>query len=439
MAEGQRVCPACGTDVAEAPQAGAAQTTGGQVQKQTVQPVRKSPYAPTGGVNPTLKALIAAGVAILFAAGLVFWQVKAGTGVDISSDDLVKLVETFPEQEQAVYSRNKEARQELAKELRELLAVAEEARAAGIADRPEVQRQLALSRAIVIGQTYIEKQNKEAPAGASSFVSITQADVDAFLKEPGQEQKFEEVIADIKARSQTGTDIPPERKQQFKQQWAEFMIAERRGLQQGLDKDRKVQLQLMLQEARVLASYYAREHLAPRIKATDAEVDAYVAKIRGKAEDVLRRARAGEDFSKLAAEFSTDPGSKTRGGDLGWFGRGQMIKPFEDAAFGLQPGQISDIVETEFGYHIIKVDERGMRPGEGGEEEQVHARHILIGYGIEQADPMAPPLPPREQARRAAEQDKQKKIIDELVARSRVKVAEDFDFKLSDSAGGKER
>ena len=74
------------------------------------------------------------------------------------------------------------------------------------------------------------------------------------------------------------------------------------------------------------------------------------------ARTVLERLRAGEDFSALAEEFSIDPGSKSEGGDLGWFTRGRMVKAFEDVAFSLPVGEISEPVQSEFGYHIIKVE-----------------------------------------------------------------------------------
>jgi peptidyl-prolyl cis-trans isomerase D len=73
----------------------------------------------------------------------------------------------------------------------------------------------------------------------------------------------------------------------------------------------------------------------------------------------------GGDFAELARRFSQEPGAPTSGGDLGWFGRGRMVKEFETAAFALKPGETSPVVRTQFGYHIIRVEDRkesGLRP-----------------------------------------------------------------------------
>jgi len=76
------------------------------------------------------------------------------------------------------------------------------------------------------------------------------------------------------------------------------------------------------------------------------------------AKELKERLAAGEDFAALAKEHSIDRGSAARGGDLGWFGRGAMVAPFEEAAFSLKPGEISDPVRSSFGYHLILVEER---------------------------------------------------------------------------------
>ncbi|OPZ72276.1 MAG: Foldase protein PrsA 3 precursor [bacterium ADurb.Bin478] len=73
---------------------------------------------------------------------------------------------------------------------------------------------------------------------------------------------------------------------------------------------------------------------------------------------ILDRAKAGEDFAALAKQYTEDPGSKNNGGLYENFPRGQMVKPFEDAAFTVPVGQLSDIVETDYGYHILQIVER---------------------------------------------------------------------------------
>ena len=81
------------------------------------------------------------------------------------------------------------------------------------------------------------------------------------------------------------------------------------------------------------------------------------AEARKKIEEVQQKLKDGADFAAMAKEYSEGP-SNTRGGDLGFFRRGQMVKPFEDAAFAMKPNEVSDIVETRFGYHLIKVFEK---------------------------------------------------------------------------------
>lgn len=101
--------------------------------------------------------------------------------------------------------------------------------------------------------------------------------------------------------------------------------------------------------------------------APDAD-EAATAAARTKIDQILERARAGADFAELAKANSEGP-TAPRGGDLGFVPRGALVKPFEDAAFALQPGEISDVVRTQFGFHVIKLE--GRREGSLVPEEQV--------------------------------------------------------------------
>lgn len=98
------------------------------------------------------------------------------------------------------------------------------------------------------------------------------------------------------------------------------------------------------------------------IKTTDddgnAMSDADKKKAKAKAEKILKEVKNGGDFAELAKKYSEDPGSAENGGSLGTFGKGQMVEPFEEAAFSMDPGEISDLVETDYGYHIIKVTDK---------------------------------------------------------------------------------
>src|SRR5829696_5239418 len=80
------------------------------------------------------------------------------------------------------------------------------------------------------------------------------------------------------------------------------------------------------------------------------------------AKKVYARVKGGEDFAKVAGEVSKDPGSKTDGGDLGFFTKDRMVAPFAEAAFKMEPNQISEPVKTQFGWHIIQVEEKRTKP-----------------------------------------------------------------------------
>ncbi|MFC1663290.1 peptidylprolyl isomerase [Patescibacteria group bacterium] len=105
------------------------------------------------------------------------------------------------------------------------------------------------------------------------------------------------------------------------------------------------------------------------------------AEARELAEDLLTQLKEEDaNFEDLASEFSADAASAAEGGDLGYFGRGVMVEEFEKAVFALEPGEISDVVQTEFGFHIIKLEDKRETEvdDEGTKVEEIRARHILI-------------------------------------------------------------
>ncbi len=109
--------------------------------------------------------------------------------------------------------------------------------------------------------------------------------------------------------------------------------------------------------------------LTPQKKA---EIEQYNQKAQQKAENVLKKVQAGGNFANLAKEYSEDSGSASKGGDLGWFKKGAMVKPFEDAVFSLKVGEVTKkLVQTQYGYHIIK--KTGEKP-----DGEIRASHILI-------------------------------------------------------------
>lgn len=173
------------------------------------------------------------------------------------------------------------------------------------------------------------------------------------------------------------------------ERYIQGIVVSRLAVAKGFDKQANIKERLELMANDFLANQYIQQEVIGKVEITESEAKEYynkykeeftspeMAKVRhilikseknrpanerkaarDKAESLLNRIKGGEDFAKLAMEFSEDDGSKSKGGELDFFHRGMMVPEFEKAAFSLKPGQISDMVETPFGYHIIKMEER---------------------------------------------------------------------------------
>jgi len=172
----------------------------------------------------------------------------------------------------------------------------------------------------------------------------------AFIKPEDLEAKITPDEAEIKAA--------------YEKNRSKYQVPEKRVVRYGLvdltqlrqnaqisDSELKAQYQQNIQQYEVPNRVHAEHILLMTVGKTDAEIE----EIHQKAEDVLKQAKKGTNFEELAKKYSEDPGSKDKGGDLGWLLQGQTVPEFEKTAFGLEKGKISDLVKTQYGFHIIKV------------------------------------------------------------------------------------
>lgn len=203
----------------------------------------------------------------------------------------------------------------------------------------------------LVRQTLLDQQVEAA------HIEVTEAEALAYIAERGAQQnppitveRLQQMVEsqggnfdEFKAEYRTGLA----RQKFMETQWAgkiDVNDADAQAYYEGHPKE-------FVKPEMVRASHIL---IAPDPNAADPNQAKAVAK--AKAEALLTQVKSGADFAELAKANSSCP-SKAQGGDLGIFGRGKMVKPFEDAAFALEPGEVSGVVETQFGYHIIKVTE----------------------------------------------------------------------------------
>lgn len=294
-----------------------------------------------------------------------------------------------PQKQQQILS-SPEEKKKLVSEIKMLLAVAQVAEQQGYAEHPDIKSQISFQQDMDLNNAY-KKKNGDAKASeqeVNAYLLAHPKDFDDFLQ---SNPRFQEQAQG------------PE-KDQLRKQYGELKVIAERARKEGLDRDDATRLQMMLDEAQVFAGAYLAELQTEADKLVSAaEVNKYYqdhladfdeVRVRHilissqleeeeaggndgkekkpaqkpkmftkedahkKAQLILDRARKGEDFAKLAKENSDDPGSKDNGGEYDFFGRGKMVPEFEKAAFELKPGEVSGLVETQFGFHIIKLEAR---------------------------------------------------------------------------------
>ena len=196
-------------------------------------------------------------------------------------------------------------------------------------------------------------------------ISVGPAEIQEEFRYENEKVKLNYAVAHPDELGQKITPDEAEIKSYYEQNKSKFQIPDKRIVRYGLldlnqirqstsvsDDDLKVIYQKNIQQYEVHNRFHAQHILFFTTGKTDAEVT----EIKKHAEDVLAQARKkGANFEELAKKYSEDPGSKTKGGDLGWLEEKQTVPEFEKTAFSLSKDQISDLVRTQYGFHIIKL------------------------------------------------------------------------------------
>lgn len=145
---------------------------------------------------------------------------------------------------------------------------------------------------------------------------------------------------------------------------ARYQVPEKRVVRYAIVDVNQIRQNIHISDDQLLAQYKKniqdyqvpdRAHVEHILLMTVGKTDAEIEEIQKKAQDILNQARKGANFEDLAKKYSEDPGTKDKGGDLGWIVKGQTVAEFEKVAFSLPKGSISDLVKTQYGFHIIKI------------------------------------------------------------------------------------
>lgn len=416
--------------------------------------------------------IILLGLLVLALAGLAFGFYKYNSGLSgyqpvtkVEKSEIESLLKEADPMNLKQMADNPEEKKKLADSFRSIFAIANQANKEGVGSDANSRRELASVKIETTALLYDKYLNKNAE-GAQPFSLISEERVNNFWKgtdgsqgitdsiglgensASAREAAFENFLNSKIDIMKESNMMPKERqlseaeRKQARDYYAKTRIyyneAEQKGAELGDDFRQRANFQTKLQQAQFLARLYSQKVLTDKMTVTDEDVAAYIqshpeldnsAAKKKQAEEILEKAKSGEDFAELAKTYSDDPGSKDKGGLYEGVDKGMMQPEFENAALALEPGKIDEnLVETPFGYHIIKLVKKGTKKGEDGNEQETYdVQHILIGTGIKDPEnPMSRPMPPKDFAKTQLQKEKQEKVLEEIKANNPVEVPEDF-------------
>jgi peptidyl-prolyl cis-trans isomerase D len=202
---------------------------------------------------------------------------------------------------------------------------------------------------------------------AQEGVVVTPAEVEAEYHKRTDKIKVDYIGFDAAKLAKEAKPTPEELNTYFRTYKNLFTMPETRSVQLIVADQAKVGESIQISDAQIQNYYNShrdqyrtteRVHARHILLSTANKSKEEAPKIQAQAEDLLKQIKAGGDFAELAKKYSQDPGSAVKGGDLGWVVRGQTVKNFEESAFSLKPKEISNVIPTEYGFHIIQVLEK---------------------------------------------------------------------------------
>ncbi|MBP7416049.1 MAG: peptidylprolyl isomerase [Pyrinomonadaceae bacterium] len=377
-------------------------------------------------------------VAVLAAAFAVSGQsIKTGTKYCIDGfgpQDISILLKDMPAETKKKLE-SAEFRSSQRDSIRELFAMACEAEKRGLAAKDINASELDNIRMESSATAY----DRKLGGSAAPFAQITRTQVLNFYKSESNTAAFERFLnTKLELAGKPDAADGSEEQEQAKEVYAKTRITADGYLKAKPTLDpsfvREVEIRVVLQQSQFLARQLS-EVIADEGTVTDAEIAVYIAAHpefdtsakKELAEKLLVRAKGGEDFAKLADQYSNDPGNvgpdgRKNGGLYRDIAKGRMLPAFEDAALSLQAGQVfPTLVRTSFGYHIIKLDSKVG----AGSALKYNARHIVISTGYKDPkDPASAEKPVDEYVRVLLEDGKFAAIRAKIIANNPVNVAE---------------
>ncbi len=349
------------------------------------------------------------------------------------------------------FKEDAEKRQTFLKGMKEYLALAAQARRENLAVDGNFLINVEYKKNIMLADLY---QAKLGQGKDKSYV-VPEAEIQAVWANPENEKLFSRdmnVLQEIRkaALDAAGNQTPVSALQgdmlaKARKNWAKTKIlSDKAKMDAEFISQPEIGLRLKIVEAGILANDYLRLNWEKRIKATDGEIRDYLAKHpeydlakkKQTAEIVLQKAKAGEDFSALAAQFSEDRTTKDKGGLYEDVNKNTIWAEVENAALNLENGRMADtVIESSFGFHIVKLENKQItKTKDAGETVKFSVRHIVLQKSFEEPN-RVPGVPPpfmkaEEIARTEVEREKREKFIAEIFAQNPISMPEDFSVEL---------